>query len=82
MLKKSANLKEMTWIRIHFFPVRIHDSDPDPHENKMDPKRWLISIMILLWILRRIMVVKFDFRILGVLVVRRAYELIQDFREL
>ena len=29
----------MTWIRIHFFPVRIQD--PDPHQNQMDPKHWL-----------------------------------------
>ena len=26
----------MSWIRIHFFPVRIQD--PDPHHNLMDPK--------------------------------------------
>jgi len=32
-LKISVNLKEMTWIRIHFFPVRIQDPDPDPHQN-------------------------------------------------
>ena len=32
----SVNL-EMTWIRIHFFPVRIRDPDPHPHQNLMDP---------------------------------------------
>jgi hypothetical protein len=27
--KKSVNLKEMTWVWIHFFPVRIQDLDLD-----------------------------------------------------
>jgi len=33
LLKNSVFLKEMTWIRIHFFPVRIQDPDPDPLQN-------------------------------------------------
>ena len=36
--KKSVNLKEMTWIRIHSILMRIQD--PDPHQNWMDPKHW------------------------------------------
>jgi len=37
--KNSVILKELTWIqirswiRIHFYPVRIQDQDPDPHQN-------------------------------------------------
>ena len=33
LLKNSVNLYELTWIRIHFFPVRIQDPDPNPHQN-------------------------------------------------
>ena len=26
---------EITWNQIHFFPVRIQDPDPDPHQNQL-----------------------------------------------
>ena len=47
LLKNVVNFKEITWIiRIHFFPVRIQDSDPDPHQNKMDPKHCLYETAV------------------------------------
>jgi len=35
----------MTWIRIHFFERWIQDPDPDPHQNVMDPKHWLLAMI-------------------------------------
>ena len=32
----------MTWIRIHFCPMRIRD--PDLHQNQIDPKHMKISL--------------------------------------
>ena len=43
---KLANLKEMlvTWIWIHFFPVRNQDPDLHPHQNVMNPKHWQYAL--------------------------------------
>jgi len=42
-IKKSVNFKEMTWIRIHFFPVWIQDTDP--HQIKLIPSTALMEYM-------------------------------------